>query len=74
MSRAASLILLALLAACGDKDAVTCDTGDVDADADGDGFTIADGDCDDCDDSVYPGAPEESDTDGWDQNCDGPGE
>ncbi|MCB9743592.1 MAG: hypothetical protein H6740_13410 [Alphaproteobacteria bacterium] len=50
----------------------SADTGDVDKD--GDGWTIADGDCDDDDASVYPGAPEESETDGWDQDCDGPGE
>ncbi|MCB9763589.1 MAG: hypothetical protein H6739_27725 [Alphaproteobacteria bacterium] len=66
-----TLALFATLAlvAC-NKDAA--DSGDVDAD--GDGWTIAEGDCDDNDASVYPGAPEESDTDGWDQNCDGPGE
>lgn len=57
--------LLFLLAACGSED---------DVDADGDGWTVAEGDCDDDDDQVYPGAPEQSETDGWDQDCDGPGE
>ena len=44
----------------------TCQTGG--ADEDGDGFTIADGDCDDSDPAVYPGAEELCD--GVDQNCD----
>lgn len=53
-----------------------CDKTPADSgvDNDGDGWTVGEGDCDDDDPSVYPGAPEESDTDGWDQNCDGPGE
>lgn len=38
-------------------------------DADGDGFTPADGDCDDADPNVNPGAAE--DCDGLDNNCDG---
>lgn len=70
------LLTLALpLAACGGDDGLTdCEQGSDDADADGDGWTVGAGDCDDCDASVYPGAPEESETDGWDQDCDGPGE
>ena len=69
------LILLAALAlGCADKAETACDTSATDADYDGDGYTIGDGDCDDCDDRVYPGATEESETDAWDQDCDGPGE
>ena len=40
------------------------------SDADGDGFSVADGDCDDEDASVNPGA-EETAGDGVDSNCDG---
>ena len=39
-------------------------------DEDGDGFTVADGDCNDGDDGVYPGASEVP-YDGVDQDCDG---
>jgi len=51
-----------------------CGSDDENVDADGDGYTIAEGDCDDSDPKTYPGAPEDSQTDGKDQNCDGPGE
>lgn len=44
------------------------DTGPLDAD--GDGFSPADGDCDDADDAVYPGAPDAC-GDGLDADCDG---
>jgi len=40
-----------------------------DADADGDGWTTTDGDCDDSDESVHPGAEEVCD--GVDNDCDG---
>ena len=39
-------------------------------DADGDGVTVADGDCDDAEPAVFPGA-DDSVGDGVDQNCDG---
>ncbi|WP_166637255.1 HYR domain-containing protein, partial [Algoriphagus boseongensis] len=45
----------------------TIDPGDLDSD--NDGFTPNEGDCDDSDDTVYPGAPEVCD--GKDNNCDG---
>jgi Putative metal-binding motif len=43
---------------------------DAEPDLDGDGVTWADGDCDDGDDTVFPGA-EEHLADGVDQDCDG---
>ncbi len=39
------------------------------ADNDGDGFAVTEGDCDDQDDTVYPGAPENQDAE--DNDCDG---
>lgn len=41
-----------------------------DTDDDGDGYTVGEGDCDDADASVHPGAEETFD-DGTDSNCDG---
>ena len=38
-------------------------------DADGDGFSVVEGDCNDNDASIYPGAPEQ--IDGLDNDCDG---
>jgi hypothetical protein len=46
---------------------VMTDTG---GDEDHDGWTVDDGDCDDEDATVFPGAPETAD-DGVDSNCDG---
>ncbi len=40
-----------------------------DSDDDGDGYSEAEGDCDDTDDQVYPGAPEQPN--GVDDDCDG---
>jgi len=41
----------------------------LDTDGDGDGFSVCDGDCDDSDDTVYPGATELCD--GKNNDCDG---
>ena len=73
-----------LLSGCGDKDDTgdTSDTGDtiVDqpaygvpdsyADIDGDGYSESDGDCNDDDVTIHPGA-EETAGDGVDSNCNG---
>ena len=40
----------------------------IDGDTDGDGFTIGDGDCDDLNNQIFPGAPEVCD--GIDNDCD----
>ncbi len=77
-----TIAMLCLLLACGDKGADTgtptdggaADGGAADGggnpdDVDGDGFSKADGDCDDTDGSVYPGA-DEIPWDGVDQDCD----
>lgn len=68
-------LLLALLA--GPARAADCegehdpwDTGLEEADCDGDGYTQARGDCNDFDDTVYPGARELCE-DYEDNNCDG---
>ena len=47
------------------------ETAIVALDADGDGYTVADGDCDDADASVHPGAADEPDLGQIDSNCDG---
>ena len=60
------LLMLQLLLACGGKDTnETVESPDLDAD----GVTVDEGDCDDADASVYPGAEEVCD--GLDNNCDG---
>jgi hypothetical protein len=51
----------------GDEDAFTA--VNVSPDADGDGVTKADGDCNDADENVYPGADEVPDN-GYDDDCD----
>jgi RHS repeat-associated protein len=52
--------------------ALTLSTGPapLDRDDDGDGFSENDGDCDDGDNSIFPGAPD-ANNDGIDQDCDG---
>ncbi|MCK6502679.1 putative metal-binding motif-containing protein [Myxococcota bacterium] len=46
------------------------DGGTTDLDGDDDGWTVADGDCDDADPAVHPGAADEP-YDGLDSDCDG---
>jgi len=57
-------LLVALLVGCGGDDAAL----DPSVDHDGDGVSINQGDCDDVNATVYPGAPEPCD--GIDQDCD----
>ncbi|MEM8705883.1 MAG: hypothetical protein AAGE98_05455 [Actinomycetota bacterium] len=65
----------ALLAACGGgvSNELTVQCSDPDSadnlDTDGDGYTPCQGDCDDADPNAYPGGVEESDNDGYDQDC-----
>jgi len=73
--RTLPLFLLALgLMACNPDDTgtKTDDTGpgDIDADDDGDGYTVAEGDCDDDNADVHPGA-DELPCDGVDSDCSG---
>ena len=60
------LLMLQLLLACRTK---ATDETVVITDVDADGFSVEEGDCDDADASVYPGADELCD--GLDNNCDG---
>jgi len=56
---------------CGERFGTLCEDPCVEqVDADGDGVTACDGDCDDGDETVFPGAPEVCD-DGIDQDCSG---
>lgn len=76
--RPAAMVLVGLLGACDDLKSspdmqaaygeAVIDTGLLDADEDG--YTVAEGDCDDTDATVHPGA-EETPGDGVDANCDG---
>ena len=65
-------ILLAFAVACDDpaaeKDTADAGVGDPSSDVDRDGYTLAEGDCDDDDAAVNPGAVEVCD--GADQDCD----
>ena len=66
-----SLLGVLSLVACQDKAAPISDTGAIDStpgDSDGDGYSAEDGDCNDADASIYPGAVEICD--GIDNNCD----
>lgn len=53
-----------------DSHSAASDSGPQAGDGDGDGFTVEDGDCDDTDPSVHPGAPDTVGDD-TDQDCDG---
>ena len=71
-STAAAALMGLSLVGC-DKIAPETDYGVAESgyvDEDGDGYSADDGDCDDDNASVYPGAPE-VDGDGVDSNCDG---
>jgi hypothetical protein len=56
-------------ACIGGKSDTDAEVTPVGTDADGDGFTVEDGDCDDEDEDIYPGAEEVCDGD--DNDCDG---
>jgi hypothetical protein len=60
--------VLWLVIGCGEESELST------VDADGDGYSPHGCDCDDSDPDTYPGAPETSQTDAQDQNCDGKGE
>ena len=69
-------LLLVLTLACSDKGAIidtntgdsgSNDTADTTVDLDGDGWTVGDGDCNDENEAIFPGAVE--DCDGIDNNC-----
>ena len=69
-------LLLVLTLACSDKGAIidtntgdsgSNDTADLTVDLDGDGWTVGDGDCNDENEAIFPGAVE--DCDGIDNNC-----
>ncbi len=66
--------IMSLLIACSDKTTTVEDTGGVllseDIDNDEDGFTENEGDCDDFNNTIYPGATETPDN-GVDEDCDG---
>ncbi len=64
------MTLLLLLLACPVPVSSSTDGDAFPGDDDGDGWTVEEGDCDDADRSVSPGAPEVW-YDGFDQNCDG---
>lgn len=66
-----------LLGACSDSEdtsstVLQCSdpASDDHLDLDNDGYSPCEGDCDDDDANASPGVPEESETDGYDQDCD----
>lgn len=78
MTKLASPVLLALLLVLGacsggvsNEATLLCSdpASDHNLDTDGDGFTPCDGDCDDADPDAHPEGIEESDNDGYDQDC-----